>query len=588
MKKFFAFLFVILFAVVLVGCKTEKVDNTKVTSITISVDLKNIKVGDVAKFTAKVEPETAKDKTVTWTSSDPEALQIDQNGQAKALKEAGRVYVKATSNADNNIYAQKSVKIASAGGSETGDFPDLQGYTIKIAQAEQALGNYDPHLPSYTQQNKDAMLDAWDYVQDNFNCTIEVVAYPSDAEWGPSRWNYILNQAKDGVADYDFYTVPSSQIPEFVEGNCLIDLTDFYTLYGNNTMDASFKTCATYKSKLYMFLDGANSIYNVMYYNIGLFKKLHEVDDTLKEPAEIYNEGNWTYTQFVNYCKKVQDAMAILYGVGGTANAEGQEYYAVSGWDSYWFVGLAGTDGVPLADVSTSNINFGTDHKMQAAEAVKQIYTSGVADPKQSVDQAVTSWNEGKSFFNTGDLWFVGDADRWKKDLWGAGETEYGYCPWPRPDDLSVDGFKIPLGSGAGWVMPIGRDYNGYGDECTPENIYRAICVLYQVAKQKYEGSPTYDKAVALNTTAEKYAHSAASQQAYKHVVTLIENGRGYYDPLSNNDNPIGSLYTPSAQRLTIKGAVTAYTTTGTVDSWAEAIADVVPILQEALIKAFG
>ena len=584
MKKFVTLMFVTLFAFVLVGCGGG---GAELKSIKVS-GKSTVYVGKTETFTAAFDPEDFADQSVTWSTSDESALTIDANGKATGVKAADGVYVFATSNANSSVKGQKkvNVKAESSEGPE-GDYPDLQGYTIKIAQAEHALQEFDPFLDAYVQADKAAKMQAWEEVEEAFNCQIEVVAYPSSAEWGPSRWNYILSQAQMNTADYDFYTVPDSKIPEFVEGGALLSLEDFYVLHGNNMMDPSFQTSGSYQGNLYAIGNAKNNIYSVMYYNIGLLEELQKVDPTLKEPAEIFNEGKWTYKAFEDYCTQAQAAMAKAFGSEGTANAADQAYFAVSGWDSYWWVGLASNDGEPLADTQTMTINIDTPHKLEAAEVVKRIYTSGVADPKQSVDQSVASWNDGKSLFNTGDLWFVGTDNRWSSNLWGE-DTRYGYVPWPRANDVKFEDIKIAMGGTATWVMPIGRDYSQYGEDCNPENIYWAVAEMLQRSDRYYKEDPSYDEDMALAAVAAKYAHSEASQQAYIHMQNLIKAGNGYFDPLVVSDNSVGSLYTNSTSRLTIKGAVTQYCAQGSVNTWAEAVINLLPVLQESLRKAYS
>lgn len=583
MKKFLSLLAVVIMALVLVGCGSN--DNTvTLKSITITQEgvtgTPKLVVGKQAKFNYAFDPADYKG-TVTWSTSDETSMTVTQDGVVTPLKESkDGVYLYASC---DNVRGQKKCRITKESGGETSDYPDLQGYTIRIAQAEQALGNYDPHLPTYTQANKEAKLEAWDFVEEAFNCHIEVVAYPGSAEWGPSRWNYILNQAAQGVSDYDFLTVPDSKIPEFVEGNALIDTTTFYQLYGNNSMDKSYITSGSYKNKLYLLAEGENSIYNVMYYNGGLFEKLQKIDSSLKEPAQMFLDGEWTYSNFIDFCKKAQTAMQQLEA---PATATDSAYYAISGWNTYWFVGLAGTDGQPLADLVNWKIDLDSEHKLQAINTVKSLVDAGVTDPKQNVDGAVVSWNEGRALFNTGDLWFVNAADRWKEEMWGKGETKYCYVPWPMADDVTLEEYQVQLGGTAGWVMPIGRDYSGYGEECTAENIYRAVITLIQKTKELYEGNPDYNEDIALRNVAAKYCATEASQNAYIKITEMIKSGKSFYDPLSNNDNPIGSLY---ASGETLRGAVDKYASAEpSVSSWAEAIASLVPTLEESMKKAFS
>lgn len=583
MKKIVSLIFVMFFALVLVGCGGGSGSTGGLKSIKIS-GKSQVLVNETETYTATFDPADYADKSIKWSTSDEASLSINDKGEATGLKEAKSVYVYAESLKEPNIRGQKKVVVKNDEDVK-GDYPDLQGYTIKIAQAEQALSDMDPWLDDYTQADKLYKQKAWTEVEELFNCKIEVVAYPSSAPWGPLRWAYINSQAALNTADYDFYTVPDSQIPGFVENGALISVEDFYVLYGNDMMDPSFVTSGSYQGNLYSLTSGDNNIYSVMYYNIGMYEDLKAVDPTLKEPAQMFLDGEWYHDSFVDYVVQVQNALAAKYGAAGTANADEQEYYAISGWSPYYWAGLAANDGEALADTTTMKINISSANKVSAAETVKEIYNSGCADPKESVDGAVTSWNNGYAFFNTGDLWFVGDSSRWAPNAWGEDNTKYGYVPWPSAKKQSPDEFKIAMGGTAGWVMPIGRDkeYALHGDDATAENIYWAVALMLQKSQEYYYGSDEYDRELALQTIAAKYAHSKASQDAYIKIQNLIEEGAGYFDPLCVPDNPIGSLYYGGES---LRTAVNNFVK-GELD-WDAAVINLIPVLEAALRKAYS
>ena len=580
MKKILSLIFVMFFAFVLVGCGGGK--DTGLKGISIS-GTGNLTVGQEVTYKAVFNPSDYKDQSVTWSTSDEAALAVDQNGKATAKAASSQVYLYAQSKAEASIKGQKKLAIKEKTGDGSGsEYPDLQGYNIRIAQAETNLSDFDPFLEGYAGSDKEAKQEAWRSVEKDFNCTIEVAAYPSSAEWGPSRWNYILNQAALGVSDYDFLTVPDQYIATFVEGQALISMEEFYILHGDNMMDPSFITSGSYQGQLYSFTTAKNDIYAVMYYNIGLYEKLKEADSTLEEPAQIFLDGNWTHSEFEKYCEKVQQVMAKAFGEAGTAGSTNQEYWAVSGWATYWWAGLASNDGEALADVTSMTINVDTPHKQKAAEIVKNLYSKKIAATPQSVDQNVTQWNEGKALFNTGDLWFVKADNRWSKTLW-QDDTRYGYVPWPRADEIEFEDLQVALGNTATWVMPIGRDYLPYGEECNAENIYWAIAELYKRADKLHKESAGYDAVTELNNKAAKYADSEASQEAFIYMQQLIQAGKAYFDPLITSGNPVGSLYNGVLNK-----AVNAYCVSGSVGTWEEAITSAIPTLQEALRKAFS
>jgi hypothetical protein len=119
--------------------------------------------------------------------------------------------------------------------------------------------------------DREARQEAWTSVEEDFNCTISVVEYPVDAPWGPSRWNYIVNQARLDNPEYDFYIVPDAQIPGFVSANAIIDLTEWYDTYGNGLMNTLNKTAGSYKNKLYSINKGASKNINPSLSSICFF-----------------------------------------------------------------------------------------------------------------------------------------------------------------------------------------------------------------------------------------------------------------------------------------------------------------------------
>ena len=66
--------------------------------------------GTSAQLTANVQPWTATDRTVTWTSADESIATVDKNGVVTGLKE-GTTTIRATSNLDPDFYAECVVNV---------------------------------------------------------------------------------------------------------------------------------------------------------------------------------------------------------------------------------------------------------------------------------------------------------------------------------------------------------------------------------------------------------------------------------------------------------------------------------------------
>ena len=579
MKKIFLFL---MLAVVFVfgGC-----NNTKLISISIDGP-ETIECGKTYEYKAIFNPVDYLNQNVIWSCSDETKLIIDENtGIATPIDitDKNGIYIYATSKEEQYVKGTKKIYIY-----EEGPNPpkiDLNGYTIKIANSEKWIIRNDPFSETYQGIRKADKQKAWEEIEKLYNCNIEYVSYP-DTGWGYSfLWSNLKIQALNGTISYDFITIPYKQIYEFLEDEALTSLQDYYIYHGKNLMsDINIKE-GTFQNELYTFTAEKNNIYNVMYYNIGLFETLQQHNPNLIEPAQMFLDGNWTHSNFLQFCKEIQNTMSSLYGEKGTPGNEKQEYFALSGWDAYYWVGLATNDGEAIVDVKNKILNLTTSHKESAANIVKEIYNNGYASSRQAIDQNVEEWIEGKALFNTGDLWFVNDDSRWSSNLWGE-DTRYGYVPWPRADDIKFDDIQIALsGTDNPIVMPVGRDYNGYGEDCTSENIYKIVVELYSelIGIEKYYeslDSSTYPH------NANMYAESTASMLAYLYIQKLINDGKYYYDPMVVNASSInGSLQLYSNNFNTIKGALSRYIS-GSHESWNEAVGS--SGINETLLQAMN
>lgn len=85
MSKVKPYLFILLTVLAvsfIAGCSDSDDDSgVAVTSVTIEDKLESVVRGNTYQLTAKVEPENATNKEITWSSSNPEAVSVDDNGK---------------------------------------------------------------------------------------------------------------------------------------------------------------------------------------------------------------------------------------------------------------------------------------------------------------------------------------------------------------------------------------------------------------------------------------------------------------------------------------------------------------------------
>jgi len=606
LRKLFIIIFITVLMFSLAACGGDsKGDDTKVaadplvpTAISLKVKTAKVQINKELKMTYTITPATAQGNAVTVTVDKTDLATAAVQGTNTVVITAGSKEgnVKVTISTTNGIKATKTIKIQV---DEVKSYPDLSGYNIKIAQAESALGDYDVKLTQETKDkygyygaaDREYKNQAWDEMEDNYNCTMSVVAYPSDAPWGPSRWQYILTQAQNDSPEYDFYVTPNSQIPGYVAGNAIIDLTDWYAEYGKNCMTEMSITGGTYKQRLYTINPSEMNVYNILGYNIGLLEQIQNYDSTIKEPAQMYLDGEWNYDTFKSYCQKVQTALNSLYGESGDS------YYCLSGYGTYYWLGLVNAAGIKILDVTQLKVNLTGVTETLAATTLQEIYSLGCTDPAFQVDEGVASWNQGHALFNTGDYWFVNNASRWSKTLWGD-DTRYGYVPFPTSPEMEEGQSFVGTTAESCLVMAAGRDwaYKGFGEECTAENIYAAYLDYINTAKAYYTGSENYNYVEQLTATATNKFGSEASVQAYLRVMLGVQqqdgsyvggiDEYGFFDPYTSNANPVVGNYGAAG---TLAGDINGFIKGGEASAqWVDAIGSYQSSVEKAIVDAFG
>lgn len=573
MKKLLALLLMLTFALVLYGCNGKE-DPTP-TGVTISGP-REVEVGKDITLTAKVLPEDLAKQEVTWSSSNPDIAAIDDNGKVTGVKEGGAI-ITASATEKPTVKQTYGITVKAQGGEV---FPNLNGYTIKIAHS--VAGESDPFHDDYTQADKQARQQAWQEAEEKFNVKFVVERFPEEYAWGPPRWQYLIDQAAANTSDYDFVSVPDDRIGELVEGNALIDVGSWYAAYGKGFLASTYQRSGTYKGKLYSIIDGAAGLNNIMMYNANLVNQLIEAGYVDKTPAEIFNEGNWTYDAFVEYAIASQAGLNSIF-------PDNDDAYAVSGYSMYYWVGMVNAGGVGLVNPSNLTVHFLDPIPEQAALHLKEIADAKAMRPGRTVDgiafaDMLNSFTKGFGVFDTGDMWFIRHAQRWPANMWGEGEaTKFGYVPFPRPNGTPKSSHKVAMGGTATYVMPIGRDYSGFGD-ASAETVYQAFVYTMLRTREIRLADPEYDEEVARIEYANRFTDTEDSKEALLYIYDRISD-IAFFDPWSLPTNPVGNTYADpigSAFHAYIVGSSTGAAT------FVEAVGPHVGRLQESLTKAYS
>jgi len=498
--------------VVVLNVKVAK-EEEKLTPESISISgPTEMYVGDAysVRLIASVLPSTA-DQRVVWRSNNESVATVTQDGLVTGVT-TGTARIRATSVVDSEIEsAWFTIKISEY-------VPpvavDLKGYDIVIMNAESALSDIDPFLEKYAQPDKTYKQEAWREVEQEYNCTISVVAYPPEAPWGDVRVKWIIDNATNGTSQCDLGTISSNWLYRFANANAAVDVSEYYGKYGGSQMEQAVKECGSFKQKLYVASTGISpTAINVdfgLYYNMALVEKCN-----LPDPAKMFNDGEWTYT---NFQKWVRDGQAAL------GDEEGA--YALAGHPYYWWFGLTNAAGIKVADTTAIKVYLSTEFQKTAASMYRTLYEEGCIDNVGSWCESNSdnnAWFAGKALMTTGYLWFVRNSSRWTDTMWGE-DTRFGYVPFPYPDGQEKEATRISQSGLSLYLYCAGRQYPA---GVTTEGIYQAVNEMFLRTIRKEKADPLFDADEVITNVLQKRIDNPESIEAIK----FFTASKVFFDP---------------------------------------------------------
>lgn len=389
--------------------------------------------------------------------------------------------------------------------------PDFGGITINIMAAGHALYEHNPFDTEYAATDKEAKQQAWSKVEEKFNIKLEVIAYDEAAPWGPQRIAHINDMVRKGTPGAHFYTIASEWIPEFVQANSIINLESAYSSSGRAFMNVGVKQALSYKGELFALSNDNAGIDSGLFYNYKLLKELG-----VESPAEIFNRGEWTYSKFVDYVKDVQNKLPSVL----PNDVQG---YAIAGEPVYLWSGMVNAAGVKIMDVDSLILNIENPVAYEAINALRQIGEAGAVDPKGGYDATNESFRAGNALFSHGGLWFINADNRWK-DVWGKDSTEFGFVPYPYPDNGEKDKVRTSYPGSQSYVIPRGLSLPA---GITEEDLLKVMTDLYVGTSMYVKSDPNYDEDVAKRAAFERLVDDPASVDAMLYLI----DGRVFFDP---------------------------------------------------------
>ena len=519
-----------------------KITVTKLLSdIMVEIECeKQLYIGYKAKATAKVYPDYISQEVI-WEvhASSKNLATISEDGTITALAEGifrFRARSKIDSTKKSNYF---SLKIN--GMPIPNPTPDLRGYDIVIMTDESDISNVDPFNVNYKGLDKPYKQAAWVEVEEGMNCHILVKPYPEEAPFGQTRVNWIIDKALNKTSECDIAVVSSSWIDQFANANAAVDVTEAYYKYASGKIEPVLKSAGSYSGKLYVTSVGISQTKTYvdlgLYYNYGWLKELG-----VESPAKMFNEGRWTYTDFTNWVIDIQSKL-------------GENEYVLGGAPYYYWYGMTHGAGQYIVNKDALKTNVTSQKSVVASNVIYNLVQKGCVNTNvtwsESNDVPNSFWRTdgGGTLMTTGYMNYIND--KWSDSMWGEGTTEYGYVPFPYPDDEEKDCSILGLTELNVYMVVNGRSYPSDLGINSAWKIMLAVNQMFENTIKYQEEEPLFNAKEIVEGNLRQYIDDPNSIDA----IMFYDSSKVVYSPTHMLGNYIkDSLLVTAANNVMFKG----------------------------------
>ena len=532
----------------------SEVEIIKPESISISGE-SEVEVGYSIRLVANIFPDGA-DNTVRWESTKPEVATIDDKGVLTGVSE-GTTYIVAYYTKDETIKSSRYKVKINVDLASLIPINDMQGYVIQFMIADSALAEVDPFLDGYIQSDKMFKQQAWKEVEGKYNCKFEVIGYPDDAPWGESRISWINQQAELGKAFADFFIVETDWVPRFYASGAMTATTSFFAKYGKNQIEPAARQAASVKGDMFAvslgISDTSTYVDRGIYFNLGMLEKYK-----IENPAKLFNEGKWTYDDFLDWALSAQ---ALL--------PEG--CYVLSGQVGKYFQGMVNASGIRIANVTTLELQYKHKFEVDAISILNQLFVGGAYDPTSNNSSDVAdTFEQGKALMHCGGFWFVKSSTRYSSDMWGD-DTRYGYVPFPYHPNISKENTYVNLIPGGVYIMAAQREW--VHGTVTYEDVFRATQEMFLTTIRLHQADPSYDSDAIKWQSISNKLDDSESVEAF----LFYTAEKTLFDPIYSGISGDGSSFSTAIYNAVFKS-----------EDYEQGMAAIIDTYQNTLLEKYG
>lgn len=299
-----------------------------------------------------------------------------------------------------------------------------------------AVSEVDPFDDTFTGKDKEEKQRLQTLVEEKYNIKVKYEMFPSDAGWGPARTSKIIETYNDKKPMADIYWTTNSTISTLARAKAITPVDAWYATSGSAIPEA-VKTVGTFQEQFYGFTQTKPTGLQGLYFNENLLEKIG-----MKNPAEIFAEGNWNFTTFQKWMAEAQTKMSTI---------EGSEEYVLGGTYPDWAQSLIPLNGGSLINSQTKRVAFNQNPANEVYQMLEDWIKAKYFEPNGTGDKGSPEWVGGRVLMHPGSFWFVNAANRWA-DL----GFSLGYVPYPMADGLTKDKYVTPIKGEAVYVIANG------------------------------------------------------------------------------------------------------------------------------------
>jgi|GEM_PF-1201246 len=408
---------------------------------------------------------------------------------------------------------------------------------------------YDPFDANFGGQRKTDRQAHQRALEQAYNIKLVYQQYGDEAAWGPNRVNAIIEGHIQNNRLADIYLLASAWVPTIAKTGAIVPLQDYFLDY-EYEQARPYRQASTYRSEVYGFSPGEPRPDMFMYFNVDLLEAAG-----LPNPAQLWLDGEWTWTNFMNLLQAAHTSPAL------------SGKYAFGGDSGEVVMGMVTSHGYTFINPVNYQLLLASPNVYGVVEKVQSIKAAGYWEP--SPNQTVSNdFKSGNTLFSSGDLWFLKNSMRFSQDI----TFEIGAVPYPTRDGDGVDKLfhKLPiLGLDTMGIANIQNGQNGLNSEILfnilydlfmgmkPANVGMSSDEIYRTyLESKFDDDLYVDAIMSVQEPTKQYFELV-------HVVSMsIGNGShwtnsttGFY-PLMNR---IVYLYATNNARASLEAVADAY-----------------------------